>query len=190
MSRASDHAPPTGQEPLRQGVQSLESGFRVLRALGDAGGPAALKELAKAAGMSASTAHRHLVSLVRVGLAVQEPRTGRYDLGPAALSLGLAALGRLDGLRAAEEVLSELVAATGETGCLAVPGNLGPTIVSVEPSPRAVTVNVRIGSVLSRLRSASGLVLSAFLPAAAASDLLASQDDTGGPTATEIEVAL
>lgn len=176
---------------MRQGVRSLESGVRVLQALGEAGRPAALKELARAAGMSASKTHRHLVSLVRVGLAAQDARSGRYDLGPAALSLGLAALGRLHGLRAAEDVLAELVAASGETGCLAVSGNLGPTVVSVEPSPRAVTVNVRIGSVLSRSRSASGLVFTAFLPAAAARDLLASEGASGGPTAAaELEAAL
>ena len=189
MSRAPDD--PSPAEPrLPQGVQSLESGIRVLQALGEAGGPAALKELAKTAGMSASKAHRHLVSLVGVGLAAQDARTGRYDLGPPALSLGLAALGRLDGLRAAEEALAELVATTGETGCLAVSGNLGPTIVSVEPSPRAVTVNVRIGSVLSRFRSASGLVLSAFLPAAAVQDLLAAETASGDAAPIEIEAAL
>jgi hypothetical protein len=58
-----------------------------------------LKDLAAAAGMSAAKAHRYLVSFQRLGLVTQDPRSTRYDLGPAALQLGLAALARLDPVR-------------------------------------------------------------------------------------------
>ena len=60
-----------------------------------------LKVVAASAGMSAAKAHRYLVSFQRLGLVTQDPRTARYDLGPAALKLGLASLTRLDGVRMA-----------------------------------------------------------------------------------------
>jgi DNA-binding IclR family transcriptional regulator len=41
--------------------------------------------------MPAAKAHRYLVSLIRVRMVVQEA-TGRYDLGPLAVQLGLASL--------------------------------------------------------------------------------------------------
>ena len=76
----------------RAGIQSVEVGFTLLDALSRAAGPLMLRDLAAAAGMSAAKAHRYLVSFQRLGLVVQDPRTTRYDLGPAALHLGLASL--------------------------------------------------------------------------------------------------
>ena len=43
--------------------------------------------------MSAAKAHRYLVSFQRLGLVTQDSRTARYDLGPAALKLGLGVAG-------------------------------------------------------------------------------------------------
>ena len=74
----------------RAGIQSVEVGFALLDALGQARGPQMLRDLAAAAGMSAAKAHRYLVSFQRLQLVVQDPASTRYDLGPAALKLGLA----------------------------------------------------------------------------------------------------
>jgi DNA-binding IclR family transcriptional regulator len=49
-----------------------------------------LRDLAADTGMSAAKAHRYLVSYQRLGLVLQDAGTTRYDLGPAALNLGLA----------------------------------------------------------------------------------------------------
>jgi len=76
----------------RAGIQSVEVGFGLLQALGEAAGPLMLRDLARAANMSAAKAHRYLVSFQRLQLVVQDAATTRYDLGPAALKLGLAAL--------------------------------------------------------------------------------------------------
>ncbi len=123
-----------------------------------------LKDLAAAAGMSAAKAHRYLVSFQRLGLVVQDARTARYDLGPAALKLGLASLARLDAMKLARERMPALMEAVGHTLALAVWGNRGPTIVHWEESPQAVTANLRLGDVMPLLASATGRCFAAYLP--------------------------
>lgn len=156
----------------RAGIQSVEVGFGLLEALGQADGPLMLRDLAKAAGMSAAKAHRYLVSFQRLQLVVQDAATTRYDLGPAALKLGLASLERLDAVKLARERLARLVTEIGHTLALAVWGNHGPTIVHWEESPQAVTVNLRLGDVMPLLSSATGRCFAAYAPKDAIAGML------------------
>ncbi len=142
-------------EKTRAGIQSVEVGFTLLAALAQARGPLMLRDLASAAGMSAAKAHRYLVSFQRLGLVSQDSTT-RYDLGPAALQLGLAAITRLDAVKLARERMPALMGRIGHTLALAVWGNHGPTIVHWEESPQSVTVNLRLGDVMPLLSSATG----------------------------------
>jgi DNA-binding IclR family transcriptional regulator len=146
----------------RAGIQSVEVGFALLDALGKAPGPLMLRDLAAAAGMSAAKAHRYLVSFQRLQLVAQDPATTRYDLGPAALKLGLASLSRLDAIKLARVRVSALMERIGHTLALAVWGNHGPTIVHWEESPSAVTVNLRLGDVMPLLSSATGRCFAAY----------------------------
>ena len=93
---------------LRAGIQSVEVGFELLSALSQATGALMLRDLAAAAGMSAAKAHRYLVSFQRMGLVMQYPVSTRYDLGPAALRLGLASLSRLDAVKLARERIAQV----------------------------------------------------------------------------------
>jgi DNA-binding IclR family transcriptional regulator len=147
----------------RAGIQSVEVGFALLDALARASGPLMLRDLAAAAGMSAAKAHRYLVSFQRLQLVTQDTGTTRYDLGPAALKLGLASLSRLDAVKLARERVAGLVESLGHTVALAVWGNRGPTIVHWEESPQAVTVNLRLGDVMPLLSSATGRCFAAWL---------------------------
>jgi DNA-binding IclR family transcriptional regulator len=155
----------------RAGIQSVEVGFGLLDVLAQARGPLMLRDLAAAAGMSAAKAHRYLVSFQRLQLVVQDTGT-RYDLGPAALKLGLASLSRLDAVKLARERIGELGAKIGHTLALAVWGNHGPTIVHWEESPQAVTVNLRLGDVMPLLSSATGRCFAAYLSKDAITPLL------------------
>ena len=150
-------------EPQRAGIQSVEVGFSLLKVLSDAGDALMLRDLAARADMSAAKAHRYLVSFQRLGLVVQDAGTTRYDLGPAALKLGLASLSRIDAIRLARARLSPLMTQIGQTLALAVWGNQGPCIVHWEESPQAVTVNLRLGDVMPLLSSATGLCFAAFM---------------------------
>ncbi len=156
----------------RAGIQSVEVGFSLLEALARAPGPLMLRDLASAAGMSAAKAHRYLVSFQRLQLVIQDAGNTRYDLGPAALKLGLASLSRLDAVKLARERVAGLVEALGHTVALAVWGNHGPTIVHWEESPQSVTVNLRLGDVMPLLSSATGRCFAAWLAQDALAPLL------------------
>ncbi|HSV34636.1 MAG TPA: IclR family transcriptional regulator [Ramlibacter sp.] len=156
----------------RAGIQSVEVGFGLLEVLSKAPGPLMLRDLAAAAGMSAAKAHRYLVSFQRLELVVQDSASTRYDLGPAALKLGLASLSRLDAVKLARERIAGLVEQVGHTLALAVWGNHGPTIVHWEESPQAVTVNLRLGDVMPLLSSATGRCFAAYLSKEAITPLL------------------
>lgn len=156
----------------RAGIQSVEVGFSLLQVLGETAGPLMLRDLARAANMSAAKAHRYLVSFQRLQLVVQDPATTRYDLGPAALKLGLASLERLDAVRLARQRVALLSEEIGHTLALAVWGNHGPTIVHWEESPQAVTVNLRLGDVMPLLTSATGLCFAAYAPKEAIAAML------------------
>lgn len=150
------------QSSERSGIQSVEVGFALLRVLGESDSPLMLRDLAASAGMSAAKAHRYLVSYQRLGLVVQDSATTRYDLGPAALQLGLAALARVDAVRMARERVPQLLAQIGHTVALAVWGNHGPTLIHWEESENALTVNLRLGDVMPLLTSATGRCFAAF----------------------------
>ncbi|MDP2255900.1 MAG: IclR family transcriptional regulator [Polaromonas sp.] len=147
----------------RAGIQSVEVGFSLLDVLAAASAPLMLRDLAFAAGMSAAKAHRYLVSFQRLALVTQDAASTRYDLGPAALRLGLAALSRLDSVKLARQRLPALMTQMGQTLALAVWGNQGPTLVHWEESPQPVTVNLRLGDVMPLLSSATGLCFAAFM---------------------------
>ena len=147
----------------RAGIQSVEVGFALLEVLARAAGPLMLRDLAAAADMSAAKAHRYLVSFQRLELVVQDAATTRYDLGPAALRLGLATLARLDAVQMGRERLPALLTQVGHTLALAVWGNHGPTIVHWLESPLAMPVNLRLGDVMPLLTSATGRCFAAWL---------------------------
>jgi len=150
----------------KHGVQSLEVGMGILKAMVFGKRSMMLKDIAAAADMPPSKAHRYLVSLIRSGLVEQDPLTSRYNLGPFALNIGLVAIDRLDRIRLGLTAISELRDAVNETTALAVWGDNGPVIVRWERPRRPITVNVVTGTTLSLLSSAVGRVFGAWLPPA------------------------
>ena len=146
----------------QRGIQSVEVGGHLLRALAEHGQPMALKELAAAAGMAPGKAHPYLVSFGKLGLIQQDKVSARYGLGPLAVQLGLIALQRFDPVRVASEHLPDLAVRLGQTVAIAVWGSRGPTIVRIEEAPTAVHVNMRHGTVLSLRGTASGRLFAAL----------------------------
>ena len=149
-------APPPRQR--RQRVQAAETGMAVLKELGRLGGRASLTLLASRLEESPAKVHRYLVSLMEAGLVAQDAASQQYFLGLEAMLLGLAALRQADPIRLAEPGLIRLREGLEVTCFIAVMGNKGPTIVRFEEPGLPVTVNVRMGSVLSMLWSATGRV--------------------------------
>jgi DNA-binding IclR family transcriptional regulator len=146
----------------RQGIQSIEVGFRLLDVLASNGRPMMLRDIARGAGMPAAKAHRHMVSFMRTGMIEQDSGSGRYLLGSYALDVGLSALGRLDPVRLAGHILENLCEDIQETVALAVWGNRGATIVRIFDSGAPITITLRAGTVLPLCKSATGQAFAAF----------------------------
>jgi DNA-binding IclR family transcriptional regulator len=81
-----------------------------------------------------------------------------------ALTVGLASLNQLDVIKIAGAAISDLRDRTDQTTLLAIWGSAGPTVVRWEECRRPAAVNVRAGSILHLLDSATGLIFAAFLP--------------------------
>ncbi len=147
----------------RQRVQSAVTGMAVLKGLARLGGRASLTALAAHIDESPAKVHRYLVSLVEEGLVAQEAGTQQYHLGFEALQIGMAAMRQADPIRLAEASLVRLREALEVTCFVAVMGNKGPTIMRFEEPGLPVTVNVRAGSVMPLLWSATGRVFLGLL---------------------------
>ncbi len=157
-----ESVPPRNRD-RRQRVQSAEVGMAVLKGLARLGGRASLTALSAHVGESPAKVHRYLVSLVEAALVVQDSGSQHYHLGAEAIQIGLAAMRQADPIRVAEPALIRLREALEVTCFVAVMGNRGPTIVRFEEPGLPVTVNVRAGSVLSMLWSATGRAFLGFL---------------------------
>jgi len=147
-----------------RGIQSIEVGGRLLRALARAGEPMMLRDLAREAGMAPAKAHPYLVSFSRLGLIEQDKATGRYEFGPLALELGVVSLRRLSAVRVATPQIAALAGEIDLAVSLAIWGTHGPTIVRLEEPSHQVHIVMRVGSVVAMLGTATGRVFSAFLP--------------------------
>ncbi len=154
----------TGQPPAGAGIKSVEKAGHILQALVAADGALRLVDIAAKVGMPRSMAHGYLVSLLRTGLVSQDGATGLYDLGETALQLGLVALTRVDFLKLARNALAELSQAVGETVVLSVWSEKGAIVVATIEGRRDSVYEVRIGSVMSLLGTATGRIFLAYLP--------------------------
>lgn len=144
-------------------IQSIEVGFKVIRAMEAADGPMPLRDIAAAAGMPPSKAHLYLVSFIREGLVRQDAQTGHYGLGSFAIQLGHSAIRQVDIVEVARNELGVLQSATGFAAYLSLWGNRGPGIVSKVDGHRQGSLAVRLGYVLPLSASATGQVFLAWL---------------------------
>ncbi|HKW82656.1 MAG TPA: IclR family transcriptional regulator [Burkholderiaceae bacterium] len=172
VSKAKPVAAPRGQ----RGIQSVEVGGQLLRALAHHGRPMALKDLAREAGMTPAKAHPYLVSFGKLGLIEQTNASGHYGLGALAMQLGLISLQQFDPVRLATPRLAELARTLQHTVAIAVWGNRGATIVRIEEAPSAVHVNMRHGTVMSLRGTASGRLFAAYLPPTRVREALALEE--------------
>ncbi len=122
-------APDRGAGGSQIAIQVLERAMLLLDVLARQSEPVALKNLAAATGLHASTAHRILNDLV-VGRYVERVDSGLYQLGMRLLELGSLVKGRLNVREVAIEYMRELHTITGQTINLSV--QQGDEIVYIE----------------------------------------------------------
>lgn len=148
----------------QDGVQSVENGLALMRLVANNRRPMKLTALAEQAGIAPSKAHRYLVSFIRQGFVEQDPDTGLYGMGPAALEFSVSCLSTIEPIAIATREATALCERSGHTVGVSVWGSFGPTVVRWEQPPRRLMVNVGLGSVFPLLASATGRVFAAFLP--------------------------
>lgn len=143
--------------------QSLERGLMILSSFTETRPVLGIADMARAAGLTKSTAYRYVATLAKLGYVVQDPDTKKYSLGPRVIDLGFAALNSMEITRLAAQYLQALSDETGYPASMAVLD--GPDIVYVERrrSRRAtgfpMDINLHIGSRLPAYCTSMGKVL-------------------------------
>ena len=147
-----------------RGIQSVEVGGQLLRALARTGRDMALKDLAQEAGMTPARAHPYLVSFGKLRLIEQDAGSGHYGLGALARQIGLISLQQVDPVRLTLAELPGLAQQVGCTVSAAIWGPQGPVIIRVEQGPTPVHVAMRHGIPASLRHTGTGKVFAAYRP--------------------------
>ncbi|WP_434441608.1 IclR family transcriptional regulator [Lentzea sp. E54] len=124
-----------------------------------------VSELARMLGLSKTVVHRAARTLVTAGLFVVDERTRRYRLGPGAVSLGFAALNRLEVPKAAQPHMEWLVARTAETATLSARYHDQRMYLAQVLSPQEIRMAVQLGKLFPlHVGGSSKAILSALGP--------------------------
>jgi DNA-binding IclR family transcriptional regulator len=155
---------PRPESPLiaRSSIKSLDAALSVLTKLATFDRPASLSEISISTGLPTSKVHRYLMGFMNVGLVTKRHRSGRYDLGKAAVELGLAAMTRTDIVNRAAERLEDITERTHAAALLAVWGTQGPVIVRWQRNPTVIIASLGLGTSMPLLNSASGRIFLGF----------------------------
>lgn len=121
-------------------------------------------------------------------MAAQNPASGRYELGPQAIQVGLAALARTDIFAEADPAIAAFTRDTGRTALVAARGPAGPTIVRWHVGRVPVITSLAVGSVLPLLRSATGHAFLSFMSDEEIAGAV-EQEDASGQSGAAINAA-
>ncbi len=147
------------------GNRSTVLAFAILKALIAEGRSATLRDLAKAVQLTPSRTHRFLAGLIKVGVVTQNRESGKYDLGPGLIELGMNALRRVDVIKLGIEATEQLAMETGMVSILCIWGGDGPTVIKWAQGRTITAFHIREGIGLPLLTTATGKIFLAFLPA-------------------------
>ena len=167
-------------------IQSVDRAVRILFAL-QGERRLGIADLAARLELPASTVHGIVRTLTAHSLVVQDPSSGRYQLGPAVLRLGNVYLDTLELRSRAVPWSEELARRTGlavRTGVLAGDDVM---IIHHEPRPDGSRQMPEIGIVIPAHASALGKALLGFLPADATRVLASAHRSMTGDTITDTD---
>jgi DNA-binding IclR family transcriptional regulator len=148
-------------DSARRAVGSVARATQLLDELAASESPLGVNELARRIGVNASTASRLLATLQDAGL-VTRTDSGPYRLGLKLVTLSDRVLASLDVRALARPLLGRLVAETGETATLSLPGETEAITVDFVPSPSSVVSMARVGRPSVSHATAAGKVMLAF----------------------------
>lgn len=122
-----------------------------------------VNDVGRTMGLSRSTVHRMLTTLLQHDFVVQEPLSRGYTPGPALVDIGLAVVQQMDIRVSAKPFLDQLKADTDETVHLAVLRGAEVVYLDGLESDRLVRAGHRIGQSLPAYATAAGKALLADL---------------------------
>jgi len=105
-----------------------------------------IREIAKKFGYSPSVVQKILQALVAHDFVLQEPASQTYQLGPAALQVGLSGLSKIEIRKVAKPHLQTLAEKSGETALLGVKINNCVIYIEKSLSPNDIRMDPPIGS--------------------------------------------
>ncbi|RYF31987.1 MAG: IclR family transcriptional regulator [Comamonadaceae bacterium] len=158
-------------EAPQNGVQSLEIGIGVFRALLAFRRAASLSEIADGAHMHPSKVHRYLVSLVRSGLVAQDSR-GQYRLGPLVAQIAETSAGPHPALETASNGLDLFAAQIKQTSFLSVWFVSGPQVVRIVEPESPVSLRPTTRGELPLWNSATARIFMAYMDTERVASLL------------------
>ena len=149
---------PVSRSPEAAGSRTLATGLSILRSFTQMKGPVSISEVARFSDMSVTRASRYVGTLAQSGFLVQDQKSGKFDLGPAILELGLFAFGRVDSIKLASDVMQRLTDDTRLVSILCVWGTNGPTVIRGERGQLDIAIRIREGINLSTVATATGWI--------------------------------
>jgi DNA-binding IclR family transcriptional regulator len=155
---------PTATRAEGRPLASVGRALALLEALAEAPTGARTHELADRTQINQSTVSRLLGTLVEGDLVDYDEASRRYRLGLRLVTYADVVLAGHDVRALARPHLERLVANTGETATLSVPGETQPFTIDFVPSPSNVASRARLGRPSVTHATVTGKVLLAFGP--------------------------
>jgi DNA-binding IclR family transcriptional regulator len=150
----------------RKFVVALARGLEVLRAFTPTVGQLSNQEIAARAQLPRPTVSRLTYTLMRLGYLTQVEHGGKYQLAPAALSIGYAALAQMGIRQIARPLMQELAEYAGASVALGSRDRMSAVYVEHCRSNSPVTLRLDIGSRIPLVATAMGRAIIAVLPEA------------------------
>ena len=155
---------PTATRAAGRPIASVGRALALLDALAEDPAGARTHELASRTQINQSTVSRLLGTLVEGHVVDYDETTRRYRLGLRLVTYADVVLSGHDVRDLARAHLERLVALTGETATLSVPGETQPFTIDFVPSPSNVASRARLGRPSVTHATVTGKVLLAFGP--------------------------
>jgi IclR family transcriptional regulator, pca regulon regulatory protein len=154
--------PAAAEKEEREYVMGLEKGLSIIEAFGIARGPLTLTQVAEITGHTKASARRCLLTLCRLGYAVQAGR--HFELAPRALRLGHAYVAADPLTKIAQPILDRTSERTHESASIAVLDAQDAVFVARSTHRRSLSFGLGVGARLPAYCSATGRVLLSELP--------------------------
>lgn len=153
-----------GRQGDRKFVVALARGLKVLRSFRVRDGFLSNHEISQRTGLPKATVTRLTYTLCELGYLSLNPRLGRYQLAPGAITLGYAALANLGIRHVAKEYMDELADRVAAPVALGVLDQHRALYIEISRGPASFTMQLDIGSRIPLATTAMGRAILAVLP--------------------------